>query len=208
MAEAKFRLYNPEYCHNVTGDQYRRKVDGKYPMFFDIQIEEAASVAAEIGSAADNILDGTTTPVILYVASTSAVDHDAADGAVRAIHIIGLTVVDPRAYMNGIETPRYTIEEVRLDAADGTTDVTTELYYLRVLHAYAVEWGTGGAASHDAEGNVTVADDDVPTTTYLTIDAADNESNSSGVIYVGDGFYGIWDYCRVSLADTTVATDA
>ena len=204
MGEAKFRLWNPQW-HNCTNMiPVRKDKHGHYPMVFDIEISEAASAAAEIGTAADNALNGSTTPVILYVASTSATDKDAAAGAVRRIHIIGISVASSKNYVLGTEDPVYSVEEVALDSADGTTDVTTSRYYLRVMHAYAVLWGTGGAASHDAEGNITVADDDVPTTTYLTIDAADNESNNSGLIYLAANYEGRWTRCFVSLNDSAL----
>jgi len=173
-------------------------------MVFEIAVNEAASAVAELGTAADNVLDGTTTPVILYVASTDALDKDAAAGCVRALHIIGISVARSDEYVVGLEKPKFTVEEVRLDSADGTTDVTTERYYLRVMHMYATEWGTGDAGSHEAEGNITVADDAVPTTTYLTLDLGSNESNSSGLVYLVDGYYGRWTRCYISLHDEDI----
>lgn len=199
MTSGRMRLYNPEW-NNVTDPTLLRKIG--YPMVFELFYSAAPSAnATEFGGAANNALNGTTTPVILYVASSSATDHDAANGAVRAIQIIGITVANVADYVAGRELPQYSVEEVRLDAADGTTDVTTSRYYLRVIHAYACEWGTGGGASHDAEGNITVSDDAVPTNTYLTIAAGDNDSNNGGLIYVHDGYWGQWKSMDISVMD-------
>ena len=170
-------------------------------MTFEIYISEAASAVAEIGTAATGVLDGTTTPVVVYAVSSSDTDKDAAAGAVRAIHLIGISVASATDYINGEEEPVYSVEEIRITAAGGTTAQVSTRYYLRVLHAYATEWGTGGAASHDAEGNITIDDDGLGGNVYLTIDAGSNESNNSGLIYVADGFYGRWDRCFLSLND-------
>ena len=202
--EGYFRLWNPEWCNSSTDDCIRTNVRGKRNMVFEIAVTEASSAVAELGSAADNPLDGTTTPVILYVASTDALDRDAAAGCTRAIHIIGISVASSDDYVLGLEEPKFSVEEVRMDSADGTTDVTTERYYLRVMHAYATEWGTGDAGSHETEGAISVANDAVPTITYLTMDAASNESNSSGKIYLVDDYYGRWTRCYISLHDEDI----
>lgn len=201
--EGHFRLWNPQWCNSTSDDCRRTNVRGRKRMTFEIAVSEAASAAAELGTAADNVLDGTTTPVLLEIDSTSATDKDVAAGAVRAVHIIGITVANSTAYINGEEEPVYSVEEVRCDATAGTTEVPTIRYYLRVMHAYATEWGTGGASSHDAEGDITIQAVG-GATDYLTIDAASNESNSSGLIYLVDGFWGRWTRCYISLNDVAI----
>ena len=202
--EGYFRLWNPEWCNSTTDDCIRTTLRGKHRMVFEISVREAASAVAELGTAANNVLDGTTTPVLLEIDSTSATDKDAAAGAVRAVHIIGITVASSADYVLGLEDPVFSVEEVRCDATAGTTEVQTIRYYLRVIHAYATEWGTGGAASHDAEGDITIQAVG-GATDYLTIDTASNESNSSGLIYLVDGYFGRWSRCYISLHDEAIA---
>lgn len=200
--EGYFRLWNPGWTNSTSDNCIRTNVHGKRRMTFEIAVREAASAVAELGTAADNILDGTTTPVIIYVDSSSATDADIAAGAVRAVHIIGITVANVYNYTTGIEKPVFSVEEVR---TNGTTSVATTRYYLRVMHMYATEWGTGGGASHDAEGNITLDSTGAGGTVYVTIDAASNESNSSGKIYLVDGYYGRWNRCYISLHDEAIA---
>jgi hypothetical protein len=149
-------------------------------------------------SAWDNELDELTTPVQLHYKSSAALDKDAAGGTVRAIKLIGFTVDSVSDYQNGDEDPKWTIETLRMDSSDGTTDQTTTKYYLRVLHCYACEWGTGDTSSHEAEGNITIGDDSTPTTTYLTIAAGDNDSNGSKVI-IPDGYRAYIPKCVIQL---------
>jgi hypothetical protein len=192
------RLYNPQW-NNVTDPTLimKKDVNGKYPMQIEIFYSAAPSAnATEIGSAADSALDGTTTPVQLIVVSSSATDTDTSVGNVRAVHLIGLTVASATDYINGVEKPVYSVEEVRMN---GTTNVTTTRYYVRVMHAYAIEWGTGGGgATHDAEGNITIENPE--NTTKIGIDAGDNDSNNT-IIYIGDGFYGRWKALDISVVD-------
>lgn len=191
------RLWNPEWT-NVTNLR-KRGVHGDYRMTVEIKYSGTASAAAtEVGAAANNALNGTTTPVIVYVASTSANDNSGAAGHCQSICIIGISVASAQAFINGTESPVYSVEEVTMDATDGTTDVTSSRYYLRVFHAYCQSFGTGGS---NADGNITVADDAVPTTTYLTITAAQVESNNGGLIYVYDGYYGRWNHLFAGLND-------
>lgn len=202
--EGYFRLWNPGWTNSTTDNCIRTNVRGKRRITFEIAVSEAGSAVAELGTAANNVLNGTTTPVLLEIDSTSATDKDAAAGAVRAVHIIGITVASAYDYIHNNETPVYSVEEVRCDATAGTTEVQTIRYYLRVMHAYATEWGTGGGATHDAEGAITIQTVG-GATDYLTIDAASNESNSSGLVYLVDGYYGRWTRCYVSLNDVAIA---
>jgi len=190
--EGYFRLWNPQWT-NSTGDKLiRTNVHGKRRMVFEIAVNEATSAAAEIGTAADAALDGTTTPVLIYADSGSASDIDTTGGHVRAVHVIGISVSSVGAFNSG-ETPLYSVEEIRMN---GLTAVVSTRYYLRVIHAYACEWGSGDA---DAAGAIIITD--ATPTTYLTIDAASNESNSSGLIYVYDGYWGRWNRCYISAND-------
>jgi len=191
--EGYFRLWNPQWCNSTSDNCVRSDLDGKRTMTIEIQISEAAAAVSQIGTAADNALDGHSAPASLYVVSSSADDTDNATKHVRAIHVIGISVSSAAAYLAGTEDPLYTVEEVRMN---GTTNVRTVRYYIRVLHAYATEWGSGDA---DAAGNITCESPE--NTALVTIDAASNESNSVGMIYVEDGFWGRWERCYISLND-------
>jgi len=190
--EGYFRLWNPQWT-NSTGDKYiRTNLEGKRPMTFEIAVSEATSAVAEIGTAATAAFDGTTTPAVIYVDSSSANDTDAADKDVRAVHVIGISVSSVKGFNEG-EKPLYSVEEIR---TSGTTAVISTRFYLRLLHAYAAEWGSGGA---EAAGNVIITN--VTPTTYLQIDADSNESNSSGLIYVYEDYWGRWSRCYISAND-------
>ena len=195
--EGYFRLWNPQWT-NSTGDSLiRTNVHGKRRMTFEIAVSEASSAAAELGTAADNALNGTTTPVVIYADSSQALDIDTTIGTVRAVHVIGITVSSVKAFNEG-EVPVYSVEEFRMN---GATGVVSTRYYLRVMHAYACEWGSGDTASHVAEGNITIQSGAAGGTTYLTIDAESNESNSSGLIYLYEGYWGRWNRCYISAND-------
>ena len=190
--EGYFRLWNPQWT-NSTGDKYiRTNLEGKRPMTFEIAVSEATSAAAEIGTAADAAFDGTTTPQVAYIDSSHADDTDSSIKDVRAVHIIGISCSSVGAFNDG-EKPLYSIEEIR---TSGTTAVVGTRAYLRILHAYAAEWGSGGA---NAAGNIIITN--VTPTTYLTIDAASNESNSSGLVYVHENYWGRWSRCYISAND-------
>lgn len=195
------RLWNPEwYSAAISEAEVRKKdVHGKYPLIFEIRYSAAASAAAaEIGAAADNALDGTTTPVLVYVDCAADTDKDAATGHVRKVRIIGLSVASAQNYINGTETAVYSIEEVNLTAAGGTTAVITTRYYVRLIHFYASDWGSGGA---DASNAIYVQDDAAGTTKYLTIAQNFNDSNNGGLIYVGTGYHGRWKRLLANMND-------
>lgn len=199
------RLWNPQWTSSaISQDEWKKKdVHGKYPIMFEIRYGGTASAAAtEIGAAADNALDGTTTPVLVYVDCAADTDKDASNGHVRKVRIIGLSVANAQDYINGVEDPVYSLEEVNLTAAGGTTAVVTTRYYLRVIHFYASDWGSGGT---DASNAIYVQDDAAGTTKYLTIAQNNNESNNGGLIYVGDGFYGRWKRLLANLNDNAYA---
>jgi len=195
--EAEFRLWNPQWHNCNVMVPVKKDKDGKYPMCITISVSEAASAVAEVGTAADAVMDGTTTPLQMIVVSSQANDdNDLAAADAQRVHIIGLSVASARAYINGEEDPVYSVEEVNLN---GTTDVPTTRYYLRAMHMYCCKWGTTGS---DAVGNITL--ESPANTTKLTIDAGSNESNSSGLIYLWTNYEGRWTRCFVSLNDAAL----
>jgi len=190
------RLWNPDwYSPAISEAEIRKKdVHRKYPMMFEIRYSGVGSAAAtEIGAAADNALDGTTTPVLLYIESTDAKDTVAGVG-VRRVRLIGLSVASVQDYLNGIETAVYSVEEINMATSAHTL---TTRYYLRVMHLYASDWG----AELNAAGTLTAGDDATPTTPYLTIAAGGNESNNGGLIYVGPGYHGRWKRLVANIND-------
>lgn len=183
----KMRLYNPQWTNLTFNDLRRKDVHGKYPMMFHISYQGAANTnATEIGAAANAAKDGTTTRFQLFVVSSNVSDIDEGDKDVRAIAIIGISAPTK----DGVAV--YSVEEIRMN---GTTNVTNTRWYERVIHMYAVEWGSNGA---DALGNITAEAPE--NTALLTIAIAANESNSSK-IWVADGFYGRWKMLDARMYD-------
>lgn len=320
--EGYFRLWNPDWCNGTIDDCRRVNVHGKFQTTFEIAVSEAASAAAELGTAADAafyggrpprctvtcgaatttvtgdhfylykadgdgtetfyyvwlneavggkdpaptggtglevaigaaddastvagkvkvVIDGTggltatvaaaiikiesdavgpVTPAVdvntgyaivndyqgsyqtyckLFAYSSQADDTDESDKDARKVMIIGISVSDPVAAALGTEKPQYSVEQVSLA---GATFVETTRYYKRVMHMYVCDWGSAGA---EAKGNIKLIDTDTATGhTYLTIDADANESNSSGLVYVADGFWGRWKRCYISMNDAAIA---
>lgn len=170
-------------------------------MTFEIMVTEAASAQAEFGNPASNVLDGTETPVIIFADSSAILDIDTDVGCVRALHVIGITVASVYDFKMGTELPVYSVEEVRMNGQDG---VATTRYYLRVMHAYATEWGTGDSNSYEAEGTIVIQAEVAGGNAYLTIATEANESNNSGAIYVYDKYWSRWNRCYISLKDEDI----
>ena len=197
------RLWNPDwYSPAISEAEVRKKdVHGRYPMMFEIRYSGVGSATAtEIGAAADNALNGTTTPVLLYIESTHATDTIAGTG-VRRVRLIGISVADVQDYLNGEEAAVYSVEEI--DMATSAHTLTTR-YYLRVMHLYASDWG----ADLNAGGTLTAGDDATPTTPYLTIAAAGNESNNGGTVYVAPGYHGRWKRLLANINDAAINAGA
>lgn len=200
---ARVRLYNPDL---IVGDEFQKgsvektNIYGKRRPTFEIIAQETSAAAAELGVAATAEKDGATTPFQVVVVSSDVGDIDTGAGKVRAVRVIGITVTSVALFKKG-ETPLYTIEELKMN---GTTDVTSTRFYIRVIHVYACRWGSGGA---DAEGNITL---EAPANTaLLTIAAGTNESNGA-IIYGIAGRYGRWSLMDLAQQDPTItdATDA
>lgn len=174
---ARVRLYNPDWNNLTTQEHtlYRKDEYGNSPQMFHIFYKGTSNAnATELGGAADNALDGTTTPIKISVESASADDNDASNGHVRAIAVIGVSVASQVDYLADREDPVYSVEEFRMN---GTTMVYSTRYYLRVIHAYAIEWGTGDT---DAAGTITIEDgrqqEEISTVTCIakaSMDASD-----------------------------------
>jgi hypothetical protein len=169
----------------------------KYRYFVIDHIGETPN-GAELGTAADSVKDGTTTPFQITVVSSSADDTDSAAKDVRKVAIIGVTVSEADAKALNVSNAKLTVEVVNMN---GTGDVTTSRYYVRLIHAYACHWGSAGA---DAKGNITI--ESPANTTLIKIVAGSNESNG-GTLYFADGDMVRHDYTFLQPYATMAAAD-
>lgn len=162
---------------NVLNELKRKMADGSAPTMYEIMWKGTPQAGAEeLGTAADAAKDGTTAPFQISVVSASANDTNTAAGHVRKVALIGVTVPNPGVVAD--QTPKTTVEVINMN---GTTDVTSSRYYLRLIHAYACDWGSGG---QDAAGDITI---ESPADTDLqTIKAGNNESNGC-ILYFHSG---------------------
>ncbi len=178
------RLWNAEVVIDPNGvlpfNGYRHPIHGSSNPHYHVKWHGTTQAAEELGTAMASDKDGTTTPFQITVVSSSASDkRTTAAGMVHSVGLIGNSVSSIARYMNGLETPKTTVEVV---AMNGTADVLSTRYYTSVFHAFACEWGTG--ATHDAEGAITI--ESPANTTLLTIAATYNESDG-GTIHFLDG---------------------
>ena len=200
------RLYNPgREC--IFGDStgvlpnYLETYYGttnQKPRFIEVKWIGTTQVAAEeLGTAANAVKDGTTTPFQITVVSSQANDLDAATGDARKVAIIGVSVSSIAAYGAG-EKATLGVEVVNLN---GVSDVLTSRWYLKVIHAYCCDWGSTGG---DAVGNITI--ESPANTTLLTIAAGYNESNG-GTLYFAEGDSVLVDTIRILPTVTLAAGD-
>lgn len=178
------RIWNAEVVIDPNGvlpfNGYRHPIHDKSNPYYQVKWHGTTQAGEELGTAMDSDKDGTTLPFQVTVVSASNSDkRTTAAGMVHSVCLIGNSVSSIARYVNGLETPKTTLEVV---AMNGTTDVLSTRFYTSVFHAFACEWGTG--ATHDAEGDITIeapADTDL-----LTIKATFNESNG-GTLHFLDG---------------------
>jgi hypothetical protein len=202
----RVRLWNPEWTNVTTLNQLRKSdIHGKRssPYIEIMYTGTASAAAAEVGGAADSAKDGTGTPFRVNIVSSSADDTDNAAKDCRAVRLIGVSAANAssttiasattgRVVDDWATNHQYTVEEIR---TNGTTDVYSTRFWIRLIHAYGCEFGSAGA---DAKGNITV--ESPANTTLLTIAAGANESNASA-IYGAYGHNGRLTYLRISSAD-------
>jgi hypothetical protein len=176
--KSKFRLWNTSNhkqarLYNIS----ESAIMNKYPMvidpFYIIELEYTGTLSSSATEVSiPNAVCTLSTPAKLNVVSSSADDTNAAGGYVKKVVLVGL---------NSLYVP--TIEEVSLN---GVGYVETSTTWYAVFHMYASAWGTGGNVS---AGTIILTDDDVPTTTYLTIGTGANESD--GMTFIVPSGYGI-----------------
>lgn len=168
----KKRLYNPELIVDPDGvlplGLKNSRLHGHNPVYYIKWVGTTQVAAEELGSAKTANKDGTTTPYLVNVVSSDALDdYDNAAGCVRAVAVIGPSVSSVANYTKG-EVPLATVEVIR---TNGTADVNSTRYFLWTDHVYACLWGTN--ASRNAEGNIDI---EAPSgTVQMRITAGQNE---------------------------------
>lgn len=170
----KKRLWNPELIIDPNGvlpNELKQTIRGYNIPTYSIKWTGTPQIGEELGTAADSVKDGTTTPFIITVVSASALDdRDNAAGAAHSVALVGISVSAAEGKALDISNAKSTVEVI---AMNGQSDVLATRYWLWVDHAYVCEWGT--AATHDAEGDITI--ESPADTDLLTIKATYNESN-------------------------------
>jgi hypothetical protein len=187
----KIRIWYPsevEVFNNSTIDRLQKLGYRVYAITVEGVI--AGSDGATSFDDATTVLDGTSTADTMFIESTDALDRNAAAGAVQSV-IINI--------VNSSGDPYRSSQA--MDASDGTTAVECTDTAVRLYNFYSVAWGTGG---QDAEGNITLGDDAVPTNTFETITAANNESDGAR-IWVPDGYKSIIENVTISIQDKALA---
>jgi hypothetical protein len=201
IAYVRKRLWNPQLIVDPTGllpVKLKNRPGGKNRPVYEIRWIGGTQAAEELGTAAASAKDGTAAAFQITVVSSSATDIDTAAGKVRAVALIGVSVSSATAYVDGGETPLSTVEVVLMN---GTADVLSTRFYLWVDHAYAVNWGSGGA---DAEGNITI--ESPANTELLKITATFNESDG-GTWHFPPGFRMITGSVRIEPTAALAAGD-
>ncbi len=159
------RLSRPTWTEEFHGDLLSKLRGHNYTgniWHFLLKYEGTFSNGKTEISAPDNVFDGTTTPAVVYVDSTSG-DDTAAGNAVQEVSIIGID-----------ENDLFVVVPV---ATGGTTGQSSVTKFKRIFHAYCSAWGT----NKDATGVITVQDDVAGTNKYLTIGAGANDSDGSAI---------------------------
>ena len=170
----KKRLWNPELIidtNSVLPNELKQTIRGYNIPTYSIKWTGTPQAGEELGTAADSVKDGSTTPFVVTVVSSSNSDkRTTAAGMAHSVALIGVSVSAAEGKRLDVSNAKSTVEVVSMN---GTTDVTATRYWLWVDHAYVCEWGTG--ATHDAEGDITI--ESPADTDLLTIKATYNESN-------------------------------
>lgn len=171
IAYVRKRVYNPELIIDPDGvlpqKLHNTHIHKNNPIYYINWTGTTQLAAEELGTPKTNTADGTTTPYLVNVVSSSVLDDydDTATGAVRSVALIGLTVSSVAAYTAG-EIPLVTVEVLR---TNGTADVNSTRYFVWLDAAYACQW----AAEFDAAGTI---DLEAPSgTVQIVITAGQNE---------------------------------
>ena len=151
----KKRLWNPELIidtNSVLPNELKQTIRGYNIPTYSIKWTGTPQAGEELGTAADSVKDGSTTPFVVTVVSSSNSDkRTTAAGMAHSVALIGVSVSAAEGKRLDVSNAKSTVEVVSMN---GTTDVTATRYWLWVDHAYVCEWGTG--ATHDAEGDITI----------------------------------------------------
>ena len=211
IAYVKIRLWNPDAVvgddSNVLPNKLRKHThedSGGYKQLFEVFWSGATQAAfEEFGTAPTAAKDGRVTPYQIIAVSAGVGDADGGTSHVRKVAIIGLTYEASDIQVEGGikpgAEPRMTVEVMNMN---GTTDVTSVLYYIRVIHAYACDWGSGGS---DASAAITI---EAPAnTTLLAIAINQNESEGCTLYFPANRFIAI-EHATIVIHDATFAAIA
>jgi len=139
-------------------------------------------------SAPNAIFDGTVTPAVVYVDSTSGDDTAAGDG-VQQVTIIGI-LEDGTLGTVAVET-------------GGTTGQSSVTKFQRIFHAYASRWGSG----NDPVGDIYIQDDATGTVKYLKMAAGTNETEGAE-IFLPTGYKAVLDTIALTMTSSANANSA
>ena len=199
----KKRLGNPQLIidtNSVLPNELKQTIRGYNIPTYSIKWTGTPQAGEELGTAADSVKDGSTTPFVVTVVSSSNSDkRTTAAGMAHSVALIGVSVSAAEGKRLDVSNAKSTVEVVSMN---GTTDVTATRYWLWVDHAYVCEWGTG--ATHDAEGDITI--ESPADTDLLTIKATYNESNG-GVWHFPAGKKVKMRYVKLSMNAVAAAQD-
>jgi len=139
-------------------------------------------------SAPNAIFNGTVTPAVVYVDSTSG-DDTAAGTGTQEVTIIGIL-------------EDGTIGKVAVETG-GTTGQSSVIKFQRILHAYASRWGAG----NDSVGDIYIQDDVTGTTKYLKMAATFNETEGAA-IFLPTGYKAILENISFTMTSSANANSA
>lgn len=210
----RMRMWNPEWYSPAIDRQelFKPDVHGrKSHTYIEIMYSGTnAATTTQVGGAGDAGKDGTAAPfVIVMVSNSGDDDNDLTNKDLRKVRVLGVSCaakVNPSACA-GTETDyiddwatnnQYSVEEINMN---GTADVYSIRYYIRVMHVYGCDWGSAG---QNAKGTVQL---ESPANTVLfTIAAGANESQGS-TIFGSYGHTGRLTYLRNQSADVADNTN-
>ncbi len=155
-----------------------RNIFPNYPAkIYEVDLyQEAPDAKAEIRVLFTHLLDGTTSPVLLDVVSSSADDKGTATAGTgaRTVGLLGISATST--------TGVFTLHQETIIMA-GATPVETLRYYKRVINIKVLTAGSGKKAA----GIIEVHEKDGTTKDYATI-AANGLSSISARFYIPTGF--------------------
>lgn len=170
MADQIIIKYPKDYCYHCTFPPYQAiKTLGGNPGFIEMHNRmEAPDAAAEMGNANGlDVLDGTGTPIHIFVISSQAADAAAGTG-MRTVGVYGIDADND-----------YVLDTITLT---GAVEAEGAVLFKRVISAFGITFGSGKVAA----GNISISDTG-QAATYLYIAAGRNHADRMR-FWVADGY--------------------